>query len=111
MKVLSAATFALGLAASAAAARADTLKVPSDDFPTIQGAVDAAVEGDVILVAAGVYAETVNIVERTGITLKGKGFPTIQPGAAVSAAGGSSGTSRGTGKPAIPRYPGPGRSS
>jgi parallel beta-helix repeat protein len=80
MRCLHVAAFALILAGFAAAARADTLNVPSDDFPTIQSAVDAAVAGDVIVVSAGVYAETVTISEKTGITLKGKGYPTIQPG-------------------------------
>ena len=49
MRFLSVAAAALGLAGFAAVARADTLKVPSDEFPTIQSAVDAAVEGDTIL--------------------------------------------------------------
>ena len=83
MRGMRAAAFLLAVAGSAAAAAAETLKVPSDDYPTIQSAVDAAATGDVILVSSGVYAETVSIVGRTGITLKGKGYPTIQPGAAV----------------------------
>jgi parallel beta-helix repeat protein len=80
MRWLPVASFALVLAGSAAVARADTLNVPSDDYPTIQSAVDAAAAGDVILVSAGVYAETITILEKTGVTLKGKGYPTIQPG-------------------------------
>jgi parallel beta-helix repeat protein len=79
MRFLAAATFALGLAGTAAVASAETLQVPSDDFPTIQSAVDAAVAGDVILVADGVYAESLNVSGKTGIMLKGKAYPTIQP--------------------------------
>jgi parallel beta-helix repeat protein len=51
--------------------RADTLKVPSQ-FETIQAAVDAAVAGDVVQVAKGIYDENV-VVSTSGITLKGKG--------------------------------------
>lgn len=83
MRGMRVATFVLAVAGSAAAAAAETLKVPSDDYPTIQSAVDAAAQGDVILVGPGVYAETVSIVGRIGLTLKGKGFPTIQPGVTV----------------------------
>jgi parallel beta-helix repeat protein len=54
----------------AAPAAADTLKVPQD-FETIQAAVDAAVAGDVINVAKGVYTENV-VVNTGGITLSGK---------------------------------------
>ena len=35
------------------------IRVPSD-VPTIQGAIAAAVSGDVILVAPGTYAENIN---------------------------------------------------
>ena len=38
----------------AAHVRADTLKVPSNDFATIQAAVDAAGEGDIISIGKGV---------------------------------------------------------
>ncbi len=58
----------------APAALAETLKVPSDDFPTIQSAVDASVEGDVVQVGKGVYLEDVFVAEtHPGITLQGKG--------------------------------------
>src|SRR5215510_4237939 len=56
---------------AAAPLRADTLKVPSQ-FESIQAAVDAAVAGDVVQVAKGIYNENV-VVSTAGITLKGKG--------------------------------------
>lgn len=63
--------FALGNTVEAA-----KWNVPGD-FPTIQGAVDAAVDGDVIRVAAGVYETQVSIVGKdilligaVGATLK-----------------------------------------
>jgi pectin methylesterase-like acyl-CoA thioesterase len=57
----------LPLAASAA-----TLRVPAD-HATIQAAVDAAVAGDVILIAKGSYAEAVAIDGKSQFTLRGKG--------------------------------------
>jgi hypothetical protein len=39
---------------------ADTLRVPSE-YPTIQAAVDAASSGDAVLVAPGVYEETITV--------------------------------------------------
>jgi parallel beta-helix repeat protein len=57
---------------AAAPLRADTLKVPSDDFATIQSAIDAAAAGDVVQVSKGIYAENL-VIATAGITLKGKG--------------------------------------
>ncbi len=51
--------------------RADTLKVPSEEFPTIQSAVSAASPGDVVAVNKGIYNEEVTIFQ-PGITLVGK---------------------------------------
>ncbi len=53
-----------GLVVAAGAA----IKVP-DDFPTIQAAINAANEGETILVAAGLYPE--NLVITRGLTLSG----------------------------------------
>lgn len=77
MRALGAAVFAACLGGAAAAAGADTLVVPSDDHATIQSAVDAAVEGDTVLVLPGTYVENVVVEGKTGIRILGKGRPTI----------------------------------
>ena len=46
---------------------ASTLHVP-DDYPTIQDAVDAATDGDIVLIAPGVYYENI-FISRVDITL------------------------------------------
>jgi len=51
------------------AAAGGTLAVPGD-FDTIQAAVDAAVPGDLILIAPGTYREAVN-VETDNLTIRG----------------------------------------
>jgi len=51
--------------------RPQTLQVPSDRFPTIQSAINFAAAGDKILIAPGVYNETLTIAKR--ITLTGSG--------------------------------------
>ena len=76
----------LATALAVPAARADTLRVPQD-FPTIQAAVDVAVEGDVVLVSKGSYPGNVTIVGKSGIELRGKGKAVIEatgPGPALS---------------------------
>ncbi len=55
----------------AAAAAAADLKVPSDDYPTIQSAASAAMPGDRILVAKGVYAENV-VLDVGNVSILGK---------------------------------------
>jgi hypothetical protein len=59
-------------------AAAETLRVPQD-HPTIQAAVDAAVDGDTILISAGTYAEEVQVAGKTGLILKAKGKVVLDP--------------------------------
>ncbi len=61
----------LTILGTAALAAAGDLKVPQD-FATIQAAVDASADGDVILVGPGVYAESVSAV-KSNITIQGRG--------------------------------------
>lgn len=64
---------------AAAAARAETLRVP-EQYATIQAAVDAAQPGDVVEVGSGIYPGQVSLSGRTGITIRGRGGPILQPG-------------------------------
>lgn len=61
-------------------ALAGTRKVPSEQYPTIQSAIDGVQSGDVILVAKGTYAENLTISGNNPFTLKGKGKPVIDGG-------------------------------
>ena len=60
---------------------ASTLLVPQQ-FPTIQEAVAAAIDGDTILVKAGVYAEQVTLSGLTDVTLRGQGKVIVDAGGA-----------------------------
>jgi polygalacturonase len=57
-------------------AAADTIAVP-DDHATIQAAVDAAADGDEILVTGGTYPENVRIENRKDLTIRGKKDPVL----------------------------------
>lgn len=59
----------LGLASPTMAAE---LFVPSNDYPTIQSAIDSARHGDHILISDGRYEETLRIVDKS-LTLRGNG--------------------------------------
>ncbi len=59
------------LALCATPCLAETLKVPSASYPTIQSAVDDAASGDVVSVGKGHYLEQVNVTT-AGISLVGK---------------------------------------
>ena len=51
--------------------RPQTLQVPSDRFPTIQSAINFAAAGDRVLIAPGVYNETLTIAKRIKLTGSG----------------------------------------
>ena len=57
-------------------ANAATLSVPGT-YGTIQAAVTAAASGDIIDIAAGIYAENVSISGKTNLTIQGAGVTTI----------------------------------
>lgn len=50
----------------------DTLRVPSE-YPTIQGAVDSAVPGDVIIVGPGTYDEAIDYLGKDVAVISAKG--------------------------------------
>ena len=54
---------------------ADIINVPGD-YPTIQEAIDAAVEGDEVIVAAGTYVELIDFLGKA-ITLRSADGPTV----------------------------------
>ena len=49
--------------------RAATIHVPSD-APTIQGAIDTAIDGDIVVVHPGTYIETLNFLGK-GVVVTG----------------------------------------
>src|ERR1035441_6316741 len=70
----------------AAKCLSDTLRVPAD-YPTIQGAINAAATSDTVLVAPGMYAEAINFSGKP-LLLISAGGPTatiIHPPAGVAA--------------------------
>ena len=60
---------ALALSVGASAAE---LQVPSKQYPTIQSAIDAAADGDVVVIAAGVFTESC-VVQGKAIEIRGAG--------------------------------------
>lgn len=80
-------TLALVALSFARAGRGDTLQVPGD-FLTIQAAIDAAVSGDVVVVAPGTYFENIDFLGKS-VTVTSSGGPattTIDGGATSSVA-------------------------
>src|SRR5688572_4224360 len=61
----------------AAPAAADTLVVPSEPYPTLQAAVDAAIPGDTIVLQAGVYPAGADIGSKNDLRILCKGGPEI----------------------------------
>lgn len=72
LRSLAALTVLCPFAASQATLRVATYPGPEVDFTSIQAAVDAATDGDLILVDSGSYQETVHIVGK-GLTVQGSG--------------------------------------
>jgi hypothetical protein len=57
-------------------ASAATLQVPAK-YKTIQGAINAASDGDTIKVACGIYKENIRVEGKQDLIITGVGFPTI----------------------------------
>ena len=62
-----------------------TLEVPSKAHPTIQDAIDAAVEGDIVSIAAGTYFEHDLQVGDKGITIRGETDAAGEPAVIIDA--------------------------
>ena len=67
----------LALLVLASSALAGKLEVPKD-FATIQAAVDAAQDGDEVVVSKGLYPESVSIQSKDDLLLRGVGKPVIE---------------------------------
>jgi hypothetical protein len=71
---------ALALTVGVRPASADTLTVPSEDYATIQSALDDAVMDDIIEVLPGTYEESLVATGLDNVTIHGKGKVIIRPG-------------------------------
>ena len=69
----------LALLTAAVPARADIIHVPGQ-YPTIQQGIDAAVAGDIVMVAPGAYVEEVNLKAGVMVQGAGEGLSTIDGG-------------------------------
>ncbi|MCX6842725.1 MAG: FG-GAP-like repeat-containing protein [candidate division WOR-3 bacterium] len=69
----------LAFLAAAVPARADIIYVPSQ-YPTIQQGIDAAVAGDIVMVAPGTYVEETNLKAGVVVQGAGEGLSTIDGG-------------------------------
>ena len=65
----------MAIAAFSGAAAADIINVPGD-FPTIQEAIDAAMDGDEVVVQPGTYNETINFLGKA-ITVRSSNGPQV----------------------------------
>lgn len=74
----------LAACACGSAATADTLHVPRD-FSTIQTAINGSMDGDVILVAPGVYREAINVTEHIELRSTGGAAVTTIDAAGLNA--------------------------
>ena len=73
-----AAAVAAVLCGAAGAARADTFKAPTEEYPTIQSAINAAGVGDRVLILKGVHPESILVDGKSGLEIRGSGNPTLQ---------------------------------
>ena len=62
----------VGALAMSVGVSAAELQVPSKQYPTIQSAIDVAVDGDVVVIAAGVFTESC-VVQGKAIEIRGAG--------------------------------------
>ena len=76
VRLVPAVALALGLLPLSAAHAASTLSVPSNTYPTIQSALNAAADGDTIVVAPGTYYENVDFLGKA-VTLESSGGPSV----------------------------------
>lgn len=78
MKTIRTAVAVAFLAATAAAASAGTINVPAD-YATIRSALDASLDGDTVVVAAGTYTELLQMDQRNNVTLRAEGVVILTP--------------------------------